>query len=211
MNESKQHQSLSTGAFHKRNKRKTTFLVDNRPEALVQRKLLEMPNNRPNVKLEGQLMAIMSNYSGQQSQPIQRVKHKNPKRKPSKRIATYKQIEVRGKRNLRGARKRDIAPFNPGAPVQTSFVNVPGLGGKGLLCPRGSYIKKVSKFTYTGSRTGDFTALGGTPTGQVWHHYHDYNKATNTGSMYLITKAQHKAGHYGGVSQWNSSHNTKYQ
>jgi len=46
--------------------------VDNRPEAIAQRKLQEMANNSPQVKRAAQLQAMANNDSAQQQQPIQK-------------------------------------------------------------------------------------------------------------------------------------------
>lgn len=51
----------------------STFqFVDNRPEAVKQRKLQEMANKSPQVKLATQLQAMANHYSVQQHQPIQK-------------------------------------------------------------------------------------------------------------------------------------------
>ncbi|WP_199317197.1 eCIS core domain-containing protein [Planktothricoides raciborskii] len=46
--------------------------VDNRPEAIAQRKLQEMANNSPQTQQTSQLQAIADNYSDQQQQPSQK-------------------------------------------------------------------------------------------------------------------------------------------
>ncbi|MFT4803432.1 MAG: hypothetical protein ACJAUV_001965 [Flavobacteriales bacterium] len=46
--------------------------VDNRPEAVVQRKLQEMVNNSPQVNQAAQLQATSDNHSAQQNQPVQK-------------------------------------------------------------------------------------------------------------------------------------------
>lgn len=51
----------------------STFqFVDNRPEAVAQRKLQEMANNSPQVKQAAQLQAMADNHSAQQQQSIQK-------------------------------------------------------------------------------------------------------------------------------------------
>jgi len=46
--------------------------VDNRPEAVAQRKFQEITNNSPQAKQLAQLQAVTDNYSAQQQQPIQK-------------------------------------------------------------------------------------------------------------------------------------------
>jgi hypothetical protein len=46
--------------------------IDNRPEAIAQRKLQEMANNSPQVKQAAQLQAMADNHSAQHSHPVQR-------------------------------------------------------------------------------------------------------------------------------------------
>lgn len=50
----------------------TFQFVDNRPEAIAQRKLQEMANNSPQVKRAPQLQTMANNYFAQQQNPIQK-------------------------------------------------------------------------------------------------------------------------------------------
>lgn len=78
------------------------------------------------------------------------------------------------------------------------------------LNPGNRFLNKVN-ITYTGSRAGDYAAAGGAPgAGQVWHHYHNYNPATNRGTMYLMTVADHAAAHSGGVWMYEQANGVVY-
>ena len=66
-------QSVSNENSQKQDDGASTFQVeDNRPIAIVQRKLQEMANNSPQVKQPAQLQTIANNHSAQQQQPIQK-------------------------------------------------------------------------------------------------------------------------------------------
>ncbi len=68
-------QSVANEVSQKQGSGKATFqLVDNRPEAVTQRKLQEMVNNSPQAKQDAQLQAMADNYSNQQEHPIQKKK-----------------------------------------------------------------------------------------------------------------------------------------
>jgi len=86
-------QSVANEVAQKQGGNKPTFqFVDNRPEAIAQRKLQdlmnnspqvkqlkafqEMANNRPQTKQAAQLKAMMDNYSSRQRQPIQKKENK---------------------------------------------------------------------------------------------------------------------------------------
>ncbi|WP_197714561.1 eCIS core domain-containing protein [Nitrosomonas supralitoralis] len=62
-NELSQKQSGSESSFK---------FVDNRPEAIAQRKLQEMANSSRQAKQAAQLQAIAASYSAQRQQPIQK-------------------------------------------------------------------------------------------------------------------------------------------
>ena len=62
-NETSQMQSGSKSTFQ---------FVDNRPEAIAQRKLQEMAINSPQAKQVAQLQAMANNHSAQQQQPVQK-------------------------------------------------------------------------------------------------------------------------------------------
>lgn len=65
-------QSFANAVSPKRSGKSTFQFVDNRPEAIAQRKLQEMANNSPQVKQAAQLQAMADNHSAQQQQPIQK-------------------------------------------------------------------------------------------------------------------------------------------
>ena len=82
-------QAVSTSISQMQNSRESTFqFVDNRPEAVAQRKLQEMANNNPQVsqlmafqdmannspqaKQSAQLQAMADNYSARQQHPVQK-------------------------------------------------------------------------------------------------------------------------------------------
>ena len=70
-------QSVANAVSQKQGGGESTFqFVDNRPEAVAQRKLQEMANNSPRVKQAAQLQAMADNYSAQQQQPIQKIVNK---------------------------------------------------------------------------------------------------------------------------------------
>lgn len=66
-------QSSSHGKFQSQSVGKSTFqFVNNRSEAIVQRKRQELANNSPHAKKMAQLQAMANNHSAQQYQPIQK-------------------------------------------------------------------------------------------------------------------------------------------
>lgn len=76
----------------------------------------------------------------------------------------------------------------------------------------GTHYRHVVHIAYTGGRAGDFAlanAIFGynqTPAGYVWHHFHDWtpplvNGGNGSGTMYLMTVAEHGIYHCGGVLQ----------
>lgn len=117
--------------------------------------------------------------------------------------------------NVEASRTRKPPAKGDGKPLLVNFEYKSEI--KHGLDPGGSYYHQV-KIKYTGSRSGDF-ALGdqdlhkkGTyrPPNTVWHHYHDYDAAQNTGTMYLMTTLEHSMGHHGGVWMYEKAHNVKY-
>ena len=69
--ENKSH-SHANGVSQMQSGGESTFqFVDNRPEAVAQRKLQEMANNSPQTKQAAQLQAMANGYSAQQQQTIQ--------------------------------------------------------------------------------------------------------------------------------------------
>lgn len=52
--------------------------------------------------------------------------------------------------------------------------------------------------------------LPATPAGYVWHHFHNYDRFNNKGTMYLVTEAVHAVGHTGGVKQYEVAHGVVY-
>jgi hypothetical protein len=70
-------QSVANAISQKQSVGKSAFqFVDNRPEAIAQRKLNEMVNNSPQAKQAAQLRAMSDSYTSQQEQPIQKIKNK---------------------------------------------------------------------------------------------------------------------------------------
>lgn len=70
-------QSVSNGESQMQGGGESTFqFVDNRPEAVAQRKLQEMANNSPQSKQAAQFQAMADNYSAQQQLPIQKKENK---------------------------------------------------------------------------------------------------------------------------------------
>lgn len=66
-------QSVANEVAQEQSGSESTFqFVDNRPEAVAQRKLQEMANNSPQVKQAAQLQDRADNYSAQQQQPLQK-------------------------------------------------------------------------------------------------------------------------------------------
>jgi len=73
-NESK---SVANAVSQKQSVGKSAFqFVDNRPEAIAQRKLNEIVNNSLHAKQAAQLRAMSDSYTSQQEQPIQKIKNK---------------------------------------------------------------------------------------------------------------------------------------
>jgi hypothetical protein len=147
-------------------------------------------------------------YSDEEAMAQTQVTQLQPSRRRSNRIATNLQNQARRTRRNRLGRHRGIVRLVPGGPVRTRRMRVAALGGRyGLLCPVGSYAQVRRNFNYTGSRAGDAAALGGTPPGHVWHHYHDFVPSATPnaghGTMYLLRIEQHLPRHLGGVYQWN--------
>jgi RHS repeat-associated protein len=87
--------------------------------------------------------------------------------------------------------------------------------GSSALYPSPNAIVQIE---YTGSYPLDFQAaneaagFARTPKGYTWHHLHDYNPATNRGTMQLVETPTHQANqpHIGGVSQYESETGKKY-
>jgi len=66
-------QSAANTVYQKKSGGEATFqFVDNRPEAIAQRKLQEMANNNPQAKKAAQLQTMADNYSARQQHPIQK-------------------------------------------------------------------------------------------------------------------------------------------
>ena len=67
------NKSVANPVTQKQDGGESTFqFVDNRPEAIVQRKLQELANNRPQAKQATQLQVMADNHSTQNQQPIQK-------------------------------------------------------------------------------------------------------------------------------------------
>lgn len=119
----------------------------------------------------------------------------------------------------------DLLPVAKRSPsgAKVVYEAVPGKPFKGVNFANSSYLypvgpgqNNVVKILYTGSRLRDFKAaniaagIGNTskpPPGYVWHHLHDYNPATNAGTMQLVRRSAHEATypHTGGVAQYEAA------
>lgn len=74
--EKSKNQSLANVFPHKQTGSKSPLqFVDNRPEAVVQRKLQELANSSPQVEQGTQLQAMANFYSAQQQNPIQMMEN----------------------------------------------------------------------------------------------------------------------------------------
>ncbi len=125
-----------------------------------------------------------------------------------KRSARIAELETKalGKRARTEPERFSELDFSP-KPRRVKFRTPDGSGYRtGLHFPEGTYITKV-KIAYQGSREADYraaeAATGRThvPNETVWHHYHDYDAGTNTGTMYLVRTTDHAPSHSGGVYQ----------
>jgi len=68
------NQTVANEISQKKSGGESTFqFVDNRHEAVIQKRLQEMVNNSPQAKKVAQLQAMADNYSAQQQQPIQLI------------------------------------------------------------------------------------------------------------------------------------------
>jgi len=65
-------QSVANEVPHKQSGRNSTSLVNNRPEAIAQRKLQETAKNSTQANQVNHLQSMANNYSSQQHQPIQK-------------------------------------------------------------------------------------------------------------------------------------------
>ncbi|GEM_PF-5579921 len=64
---------MANAVFERKNSSESTFqFVDNRPQAIAQRKLQEMVNNSTQAMRAARLQAMANNYSSQEHQPIQK-------------------------------------------------------------------------------------------------------------------------------------------
>ncbi|MEM8998811.1 MAG: DUF4157 domain-containing protein [Bacteroidota bacterium] len=69
-------QAVSHGESKVQRSSESTFqFIDNRPEAVAQRKLQEMANNSPQAKQAAQFQVMADNHSAQQHNPIQKKKN----------------------------------------------------------------------------------------------------------------------------------------
>lgn len=118
-------------------------------------------------------------------------------------------LDARGHGRMR--RRRPVVRLDPD-PSQVRRVQFTFMGQNRLgLHPGGQYTHRV-RIVYTGTNAGDFAAanaavgLLATPAGRVWHHYHNYNPATNSGTLYLMRVADHRRYHTGGEWMYRRSH-----
>lgn len=101
--------------------------------------------------------------------------------------------------------------FTPGEIVPfIELFDVAGQARSGLN--PGTHYRHFVTIAYTGGRLGDFALanaafnLPQTPNGYVWHHFHDWTPppvpgGNGSGTLYLMTTAEHGVYHCGGVLQ----------
>ena len=107
--------------------------------------------------------------------------------------------------------RRRAAYYAPGE-IQPymEFFDIAGQQRLGLH--PGTHFLRRTRIAYTGTRAGDFFVANGkfgynqTPAGYGWHHFHDWMPSCaaggqGSGTLYLMTVAEHATFHYGGVAQ----------
>lgn len=106
--------------------------------------------------------------------------------------------------------RRRAQYFRPGA-IQPymEFFDIAGQQRLGLN--PGTHFLRRTRIFYTGTRNGDFFQANAkfgynrTPAGYVWHHFHDWIPSLvighGSGTLFLMTVAEHAVFHYGGVAQ----------
>lgn len=117
--------------------------------------------------------------------------------------------------------RRRVRFYTPGevAPYIEMFV-VNGQPRSGLH--PGTHYRHAIHIAYTGGRQGDFAlanaiaGLARTPAGYVWHHFHDWRPSpagggNGSGTLYLMSVAEHNVYHCGGVLQMESSLGVPYR
>jgi len=93
-----------------------------------------------------------------------------------------------------------------------------GVDMSNYLIPVTGDQKNVVKIKMTGSYLGDFKAANQAagfaeqPANSTWHHFRDFNPATNETTMQLSQRAAHRAAtpHRGSVAQYKAHHGTGY-
>ncbi|HKS30569.1 MAG TPA: SpvB/TcaC N-terminal domain-containing protein [Pyrinomonadaceae bacterium] len=135
------------------------------------------------------------------------------KRKAALKANLNMGLNPRGTGRVRKKRRVQTFVIDHGKAKLVNFKFM-GMTRRGLH-PGSDYVDRAV-IIYTGSRAGDFAAAnlavgrGATPGGYVWHHYHNYKPATNTGTLYLMTTAKHAPAHSGGVWQYEQHHGVAY-
>lgn len=113
------------------------------------------------------------------------------------------QLGRRVRRRPRFFTPGEVEPF-------IEFFDVGGQQQPGLN--PGTHYRHAVRIDYTGGRQGDFALanaaanLPQTPAGYVWHHFHDWmppvvHGGNGSGTLYLMTTAEHAVYHCGGVMQ----------
>lgn len=117
--------------------------------------------------------------------------------------------------------RKKVRFYTPGevAPFIEMF-DVNGQARPGLN--PGTHYRHAIHIAYTGGRLGDFAlanavfGLVQTPAGHVWHHFHDWipspvGGGNGSGTLYLMTTAEHSVYHCGGVLQMETSLGIPYR
>ncbi|MCT4636075.1 MAG: DUF4157 domain-containing protein [Bacteroidales bacterium] len=110
--------SVTNEVSQRHNRVNSTFqFVDNRPEAIAQRKLQEIANNSPQIKQIAQLQVTANNYSAKQNNPVQQKK--SPELNLRKNNTGLPDNLKTGIENLSGYSMDDVkVHYNSNKPVQ---------------------------------------------------------------------------------------------
>jgi hypothetical protein len=123
------------------------------------------------------------------------------------------QLVPRVRKKTRFFTPGEIAPF-----IEQFVLNGQSYSG---LNP-GTHYQRAIRIDYTGGRQGDFAlanaaaGLAHTPVGCVWHHFHDWTPpvvhgGNGSGTLYLMTSAEHGVYHCGGVLQMETHFGVPYR
>lgn len=79
--------------------------------------------------------------------------------------------------------------------------------------------KNIVTIEYTGDYLADFAEANRQagfgnrttpPKGYTWHHLDDYDPATNTGTLQLVSVEAHSVSHFGGAAQYKAATGRAY-